>query len=75
MNTGNADLDAVLAVIGAVTVLLSVLANVPAVRATKTGEVLVRLTAIDLMGIVRLVAPLFASKKAPPTAPTDPGAN
>lgn len=75
MSTGNPDIDTVLSVIGALTVILSVIANVPAVRASRAGEVLVRLTAVDLGGLLRVLLPLFTKRAESPKPPADPDAN
>jgi hypothetical protein len=65
-----ATVESVLAIVGALSVILSVLASVPAIRDSKTGSHLRKLNGFDVVGILRLVLPLL-SKKAPPTPPSD----
>lgn len=69
MSTGNPTLDSVLTILGALSVILTVVANMPAVAHTKAGQVMLKLSAIDLVGLVRAVV-AFMPKKAP-EAPKD----
>lgn len=67
MSTGNPTLDSVLTILGALSVILTVVANMPAVSATRAGKVMLKLSAVDIVGVVRAVA-AFLPKK-PPTSP------
>lgn len=69
MSTGNPTLDSVLAILGAVSVILTVVANMPAVAPTKAGQVLLKLSAVDFAGLVRAVMAFMP--KAAPKPPTD----
>lgn len=68
MSTGNPTLDSVLTILGALSVILTVVANMPAVSATRAGQVMLKLTAIDFVGLVR--AALAFLPKKPPTPPS-----
>ena len=70
MSTGNLTLDSVLAILGAVSVILTVVANMPAVAPTKTGQVLLKLSAVDFVGLGKAVAALM-----PKPTPKDPPAD
>ena len=69
-STGNPTLDSVLAILGALSVILTVVANMPAVAPTKVGRVLLKLTAVDFVGLVRAAA-AFMPKSAPKDPPAD----
>lgn len=64
MSTGNPTLDSVLTILGALSVILTVVANMPAVAPTKVGQVLLKLSAVDIVGLVRAVV-AFMPKKTP----------
>ncbi len=64
--------ESVLAIVGALSVILSVLSSVPAVRDSKAGKHLQKLNGFDVLGILRLVLPLLARKPAAPESkPSD----
>lgn len=69
MSTGNPTLDSVLAILGAVSVILTVVANMPAVAPTKAGRVMMKLSAVDFVGLVRAVMAFMP--KAAPKPPAD----
>lgn len=70
MSTGNPTLDSVLTILGALSVILTVVANMPAVSATRAGQVMLKLSAVDIVGVVRAVA-AFLPKAAPKAPPSD----
>jgi hypothetical protein len=67
MSTGNPTVDAVLTIVGALTIILSAVASLPGVAGTKAGNVLTKFVAIDVAGLLRLVLSIVL--KAPPQLP------
>lgn len=65
------DVDAVVNVVGAIVVLLTLVAHLPYVRGTKASEFLVKAGAVDVVGVLRVVLSLLASKSPPPKPPEE----
>lgn len=68
-STGNPTLDSVLAILGAVSVILTVVANMPSVSETRAGKIMLKLTAVDFVGLVRAAAAFLPAKA--PQPPSD----
>jgi hypothetical protein len=64
-------MDMVFKVVGALTVLLTVVANLPPVAKSRAGAVMHKFVAIDFVGLLRLVMPLLALKAAPKEPPKE----
>lgn len=56
------DLESILAVIGALSVLLGLICNLPGVKGSKFAQGASKLLAIDIIGVLRVVGLLLAKK-------------
>ena len=65
------DIESILSVIGALVVLLTVIAHLPYVRGSKAGNFLLKLTAVDIVGVLRVIALVLTKKPEPPKTPSE----